>query len=162
MRRATFEDMHCSVAQALEVVGEWWSLLIVRDALLGVTRFDDFQRRLGISRNVLTERLNRLVDLEVFERVRYQDNPPRDEYRLTRKGRDLWPVLTALRQWGDRWEAPLGPPATLEHLPCGHGDIEAELHCSECGERLYGRDLRLHPGPGAGDVPIVPPQAGER
>lgn len=156
MRRASFEDMHCSVAQSLEVVGEWWSLLIVRDALMGVTRFDDFQRRLGISRNVLTERLNRLVDLEVFERVRYQDNPPRDEYRLTRKGRDLWPVLTALRQWGDRWAAPEGPPVVLEHVTCGHVDVDAEYHCSHCGEQLHGRDLRVHPGPGAGDRPIVP------
>jgi DNA-binding HxlR family transcriptional regulator len=154
MRRTSFEDMHCSVAQALEVVGEWWSLLIVRDALLGVRRFDDFQRDLGISRNVLTDRLNRLVEQGVLERHRYQEHPPRDEYRLTEKGRDLWTVLTALRQWGDRWAAPDGPPALLEHRRCGH-HVDAVYHCSHCGEPLQQRDLRLHDGPGAGPEPLV-------
>ena len=105
MRRTSFEDMNCSVAQCLEVVGEWWSLLIVRDAFLGVRRFDDFQARLGISRNILNQRLNHLVDNGVLERLPYQDNPPRSEYRLTDKGRGLWHVVTAMRQWGDRWAA---------------------------------------------------------
>jgi DNA-binding HxlR family transcriptional regulator len=149
MRRTSFEDMHCSVAQALEVVGEWWSLLIVRDALLGVTRFESFQRRLGIARNVLQDRLERLVDAEVLVRVPYQDNPPRFDYRLTDKGRDLWPVLTALRQWGDRWAAPDGPPAQMEHRSCGHL-VDAEYHCSHCGERLELKDLGMHAGPGIG------------
>ena len=108
MQRTSFEDMTCSVAQCLDVVGEWWSLLIVRDAFLGVTRFDDFQARLGISRNILTQRLNRLVDNGVLKRVPYSDHPPRSEYRLTEKGRDLWHVVTAMRQWGDRWAAPAG------------------------------------------------------
>lgn len=141
--------MNCSVAQTLEVVGEWWSLLIVRDALLGVSRFDDFQRHLGISRNVLNDRLARLVDQGVLEKVRYQDHPPRYDYRLTEKGRDLWEVLDAMRRWGDRWEVPAaGPPADLVHRPCGHV-IDVELRCSECGEVLEQRDLRLVPGPGA-------------
>src|SRR5690606_11883500 len=98
--------MHCSVAQTLEVVGEWWSLLIVRDALLGVSRFDEFQERLGISRNVLNDRLGRLVAEGVLEKVPYQDNPPRSDYRLTDKGRALWTVVEAMREWGDRWAPP--------------------------------------------------------
>src|SRR3954452_13292002 len=108
MQRASFREMHCSVAQCLEIVGEWWTLLIVRDAFLGVRRFDDFQERLGISRNVLHQRLTTLVDAEIFDRVLYSERPPRHEYRLTDKGRDLWPVITTMRQWGDKWAAPDG------------------------------------------------------
>ena len=104
----------------LEVVGEWWTLLIVRDAFLGVTRFDDWQRRLGIARNVLAARLDALVEAGVLERRQYQEHPPRDEYVLTRKGRDLGPVLDAMRVWGDRCEpTPDGPPALLVHDACG-------------------------------------------
>ena len=102
--------MHCSVAQCLEVVGEWWSLLIVRDAFLGCTRFDQFQERLGISRNILHQRLARLVEAGILEKVAYSEHPPRYDYRLTAKGRDLWPVLTTMRQWGDKHAAPNGPP----------------------------------------------------
>src|SRR6187399_1039377 len=90
MQRKSFEDMNCSVARSLDVVGEWWTLLVVRDALLGVTRFDDFQERLGISRNVLAVRLERLVDEGIFEKVPYQERPLRHDYRLTRKGAALW------------------------------------------------------------------------
>src|SRR5215207_8178729 len=112
--------MDCSVARTLEVVGEWWTMLIVRDAFFGVTRFDDFQRRLGIARNVLTARLDKLVEVGVLERVAYQERPRRYEYRLTAKGRDLWPVLNALREWGDRWTAgDDGPPLDLVHRACG-------------------------------------------
>ena len=110
VERKSFAEMHCSVAQCLEVVGEWWSMLIVRDAFLGVTRFDDFQERLGISRNILNQRLTHLVESGVLEKVPYSDHPPRYDYRLTDKGRDLWPILTAMRQWGDHYAAPDGPP----------------------------------------------------
>ena len=140
--------MHCSVAQCLEVVGEWWSMLIVRDASLGVSRFDDFQERLGISRNVLQQRLTHLVDHGVLERVAYQAHPPRYDYRLTEKGRDLWPVLAAMRQWGDRWAAPEGPPLEVVHRDCGHV-TQVEQRCSECGEVLELRGLRAVEGPGA-------------
>ncbi len=112
MERKSFAGMHCSVAQCLEVVGEWWSMLVLRDVFLGVTRFDDIQQRLGISRNILNQRLSHLVEAGVLERVQYSHRPPRYEYRLTDKGRDLWPVLTAMRQWGDRYAAPDGPPVT--------------------------------------------------
>jgi DNA-binding HxlR family transcriptional regulator len=148
VQRKSFEDMNCSVAQCLEVVGEWWSMLIVRDAFLGVRRFDDFQARLGISRNILNDRLRKLVDNGVLERVPYQDNPPRAEYRLTEKGRDLWNVLTAMRQWGDRWAAPAGAPLKMRHTTCGHV-AKAVAVCSHCGERLDLRSVTVEPGPGA-------------
>jgi DNA-binding HxlR family transcriptional regulator len=148
VRRTSFEDMNCSVAQCLEVVGDWWSLLIVRDAFLGVRRFDDFQARLGISRNILNQRLTKLVDDDVLERVPYQDNPPRANYRLTEKGRDLWHVLTAMRQWGDRWAAPDGPPLRMRHATCGRV-VKAVAVCSYCGEALGPRSVTVEPGPGA-------------
>jgi DNA-binding HxlR family transcriptional regulator len=94
---------HCGVARSLEIVGERWTLLIIRDAFLGMRRFEEFQEDLGIARNVLTDRLNRLVDEDIFERVLYSERPERYEYRLTRKGRDLSLALTALRQWGDEY-----------------------------------------------------------
>jgi DNA-binding HxlR family transcriptional regulator len=149
VQRTSFEEMNCSVAQCLEVVGEWWSLLIVRDAFLGVSRFDDFQARLGISRNILNHRLNRLVDNGVFERVAYQDHPPRSEYRLTDKGRDLWHVVMAMRQWGDRWAAPEGPRLDIRHVGCGQV-VQAEPVCSHCGEPLDVRKVTAEAGPGAG------------
>jgi DNA-binding HxlR family transcriptional regulator len=151
VQRRTFEDMNCSVAQCLEIVGEWWSLLIVRDAFFGVRRFDDFQARLGISRNILNNRLTKLVDNGVLERVPYQDNPPRSNYRLTEKGRDLWLVLTAMRQWGDRWVAPDGPPLKMRHAACGR-IVKAVAVCSHCGEPLDRRAVTYEPGPGAGEA----------
>jgi DNA-binding HxlR family transcriptional regulator len=148
MERKSFAHMHCSIAQCLEVVGEWWSLLIVRDALLGVTRFDEFQERLGISRNVLNQRLARLVDAGVLAKVPYSEHPPRYDYRLTDKGRDLWPVLTTMRQWGDDYAAPDGPPLQVSHEHCGE-IAQAQLTCSHCGEPIGARDVRAIPGPGA-------------
>jgi DNA-binding HxlR family transcriptional regulator len=150
VRRTSFEEMHCSIARTLDVVGEWWSLLIVRDAFLGVTKFDDFQARLAIPRNTLTQRLNYLVDNEILERVPYQEHPPRFEYRLTEKGIDLVGVITALRQWGDRWSAPDGVPLRVKHNSCGHV-IKAVSVCSHCGERLEIEDLTLSPGPGSAE-----------
>ena len=144
MERKSFEDMACSVAQCLEVVGEWWSMLVVRDVFLGVHRFDEFQERLGISRNVLTQRLTKLVDAGVLCKQAYQHNPPRYEYRLTDKGRDLWPVLTTMRQWGDRHAAPHGPPVRVIHRACGQ-PVELELHCKHCGAHVTHRDVRAEP-----------------
>ena len=140
--------MACSVAQSLEVIGEWWSMLIVRDAFLGVTRFDDFQQRLGISRNVLQQRLTHLVDEGVLKKVLYSERPPRYDYKLTEKGRDLWPVLTAMRQWGDRWAAPDGPPVQLVHKACDHV-VEVVPTCSSCGEAMTAFDVEAVAGPGA-------------
>ncbi len=102
--------MRCSVARTLDVIGEWWTMLIMRDAFKGVTRFEDFHRNLGIARTVLSTRLDRLVEAGIFTRRQYSDHPPRSEYLLTEKGRDLFPVLVTLMQWGDRWTAdPAGP-----------------------------------------------------
>src|ERR1700722_5058003 len=140
--------MNCSIARTLDIVGEWWSLLIVRDAFLGVTRFDDFRARLSISRNILTQRLNHLVDNEILQRVLYQEHPPRFEYRLTERGRDLSLVITALRQWGDRWAAPDGEPLMVIHTICGHASNAVPV-CSHCGERLAPREVTVFPGPGS-------------
>jgi DNA-binding HxlR family transcriptional regulator len=148
VQRTSFEDVTCSVAQCLDVVGEWWSLLIVRDAFMGVTRFEDFQARLGISRNILTLRLKHLVDRGVLKRVGYCEHPPRYEYRLTEMGRDLWHVVTAMRQWGDRWASPDGPPVEVTHVACGHVTTAVPA-CSHCGEPLHARAVRAVAGPGA-------------
>jgi DNA-binding HxlR family transcriptional regulator len=161
MQRTSFRAMNCSVAQCLEVVGEWWSMLIVRDAFLGISRFDDFQARLGISRNVLNQRLSHLVDEGVLERVPYQERPTRWDYRLTEKGRDLWHVITAMRQWGDRWAAPDGAPVQIVHKACGQV-TEAVPTCSECGEALQVRAVRAVAGPGHRGESVLarPPAAG--
>jgi DNA-binding HxlR family transcriptional regulator len=140
--------MNCSIARTLDIVGEWWTLLIVRDAFLGVTKFDDFRARLAISRNILTDRLNHLVDNEILQRVPYQDHPPRSEYRLTERGRDLFEVITALREWGDRWAAPDGAPLKVRHTSCGHV-TKAVPVCSYCGDGLDLEDVTMFPGPGS-------------
>jgi DNA-binding HxlR family transcriptional regulator len=158
MERKSFAGLDCSVAQCLEVVGEWWSMLILRDSFLGVTRFDDFQRRLGISRNILQERLSRLVESGVLVRVRYSEHPPRDDYRLTDKGRDLWPVVTAMRQWGDRYAAPNGPPLQIVHTACG-ATTQAVFVCGSCGEPLGPRDVTPIPGPGRERRNVIPEHA---
>ena len=156
MKRRSFEDMNCSVAQALEIVGEWWTLLILRDAFVGIRRFDDFQARLGISRNVLTTRLDDLVEHGVLQRVQYSERPPRDEYRLTPKGRGLWTVLHALREWGDEWIVG-EDKASVVMLHEDHQST-TELHCSQCGDKLGIRDVRLVPGPGADENTDLPPR----
>lgn len=149
MRRASFDDMACSVAQSLEIIGEWWTPLILRDAFLGVTRFSGFQERLGIARNILSARLDTLIEHGVMKKVPYQDNPVRYDYKLTEKGRDLWLVVAALREWGDRWEAPDGPPVSMTHTSCGHVTHIVPT-CSACGEVLSPFDLRATRGAGAG------------
>jgi DNA-binding HxlR family transcriptional regulator len=147
MERKSFAGMDCSVAQCLEVIGEWWTMLIVRDAFLGVTRFDVFQERLGIARNVLQLRLERLVDAGVFERVAYSEHPPRYDYLLTPKGRDLWPVVNAMRQWGDQYAAPNGAPIQLVHRSCGHEAV-GTIVCSECGGPMNARNVQAVAGEG--------------
>jgi len=144
----TYEDQVCSVAGALEVVGERWSLLIVRDVFLGLRRFDAIQADLGVARNVLQTRLTRLIEQRVLEKRLYQAHPARYEYRLTDKGLDLWPAMVALMQWGNRYAAPGGPPVLLEHRDCG-GMVDEHRLCESCGARLSARDVRALPGPGA-------------
>src|SRR3954452_14642724 len=148
MRRTSLADMHCSVARTVDVIGEWWTPLIVRDAFYGRTRFEDFQRSLGLARNVLTARLNRLVEAGIMARRQYADRPPRDEYVLTEKGRDLFPVIAALLAWGDRWTAgEAGPPLLLIH-ECG-APAALRPTCDKCGEPRGLDNIRPVPGPGA-------------
>ncbi len=129
----TYEGQNCSAARALEVVGERWSLLIMRDALFrGTTRFSDFQRSLGLASNVLAKRLDGFVENGLMEQRVHPEHPDQQEYVPTDKGRDLKPVVLALTAWGDRWAAPNGPPVTFEHEGCG-GKVEAHLLCLKCG-----------------------------
>jgi len=158
MRRTSFADMNCSVAQSLEVVGEWWTPLILRDAFMGVRRFEQFQTRLGIARNVLASRLESLVEHGIFKEVQYQDRPVRFEYVLTSKGSELWTVLTMLRQWGDKWLAPDGAPVEAVHQTCGHVS-HATLTCSACGETLKSTDVTLRHGPGLPEGGLLPTTA---
>jgi DNA-binding HxlR family transcriptional regulator len=137
----TYDGQVCSASRTLEVIGERWTMLIVRDAFLGIRRFDDFQRSLGIARNVLQGRLARLVEHGILERVRYQERPERFEYRLTEKGLDLWPILISLLAWGDRHAAPAGPPVVLEHRDCG-GRVNDRRICDSCGAFLGPRDVK--------------------
>jgi DNA-binding HxlR family transcriptional regulator len=156
MLGSSYESQMCSIAGALDVVGERWSLLIVRDVMLGLRRFDELQADLGIARNVLQTRLTKLLEQGVLEKRMYGERPPRYEYRLTDKGLDLWPTMVALMQWGNRHTAPAaGPPVLLEHRDCG-GGVDGHRICEACGARLSVTDVRALPGPGASpDHPLL-------
>jgi DNA-binding HxlR family transcriptional regulator len=148
MQRTSFADISCSIARTLEVVGEWWTPLILRDVYLGITRFDDLQHDLGISRKVLAERLDHLVTHGVLERQPYQQHPIRHQYLLSDKGRDLVPVLFALMSWGDRWTAgAAGAPMRLRHDGCGVL-VTAEITCAHCGGPLTAENVTVEPGRG--------------
>jgi DNA-binding HxlR family transcriptional regulator len=149
MLGSDYNGQVCSVARSLEVIGERWTILVLRDAFLGLRRFDEFQSSLGIARNVLATRLDRLVEHGVMEKRLYQEHPPRYEYRLTDVGRDLWPVVVSLMQWGDR-HAPAdgGPPTVVEHRDCG-GTLANGPVCDRCGAALTLQDVVARPGPGA-------------
>ena len=146
MTPVDFAKMECSVARALDVIGDRWSLLILRDAFYGVRRFDDFRQDLGIARNVLTDRLNTLVEQGVFERRQYEERPPRHEYRLTDKGRELLPVILTMMRWGDRWESDGTPPVTLTHTTCGC-ETTPYVACSACELEIGWGELRTDPIP---------------
>src|SRR5215207_710171 len=148
MLRRDYAGQNCSIAATLELIGERWTLLILRDAFLGVRRFDDFQARLGVARNVLQARLERLIDHGLLTRVQYHDRPPRFEYRLTPNGIDLWPVLVALMKWGDKHAAPGGPPVLLRHAGCG-GEVDDRRICSKCSKPLGPKEVLPELGPGA-------------
>ncbi|MCL2418483.1 MAG: helix-turn-helix transcriptional regulator [Conexibacteraceae bacterium] len=139
----------CSIARSLEVVGERWTFLIIRDALLGVERFEDFQEKLGIASNVLSNRLRLLCEEDVLERVPDEERAGRRKYVLTDKGRELGPALLVLMKWGDRhYPTPGGPPRLSVHAGCG-GNVGADLVCDRCGEHAQAGEIRLVPGPGA-------------
>lgn len=138
-------DEQCPVSLSAALLGERWTLLLLRQAFLGTRRFEDFQSALDISRSVLTDRLGTLVEAGVLRREAYKDARTRYEYRLTEKGLDLYPVLVALRRWGDRWLAPeRGPSFDLHHRSCG-GGVGVHVTCEECGDELTARDVRVTP-----------------
>jgi DNA-binding HxlR family transcriptional regulator len=138
----------CSVARAMDILGERWTMLIMREAFYGVRRFSDMQRNLGIARNILSTRLQTLVRAGILERRRYQEEPERFEYRLTQAGRDLYPAVIAIMKWGDEYLAEeAGPPVVLRHS-CGEL-IDPVLVCDHCGGALHPHDVTPEPGPGA-------------
>ena len=144
MRWSEIGDQRCSVARTLSVIGERWTLLVLREAFLRTRRFDDFQRLTGAPRPILADRLRTLVEQGILERRPYGSHPDRFEYRLTEKGLDLYPVIVSLMEWGDRWMPDeLGAPVTLEHRGCGH-EITPVLTCPGCGDRVGARDIRAH------------------
>ena len=145
--RPTGQNRRDSVVAALDVLPDRWSALVLREAFFGVRRFSDFRRNLGIARNTLTDRLNRLVEQEVLVRQRVAETNEWEEYRLTEKWLDLYPVIVALMQWGDRWRAPEGPPLLLKHSDCG-GGLALEIRCESCGVQPGARDVTYEPGPG--------------
>jgi DNA-binding HxlR family transcriptional regulator len=143
----TYDTQVCSIARALEVVGERWSLLIIRDALFaGSTRYSDFQRSLGIATNVLKVRLDGFVEAGIMRRRQYSEQPELFEYLLTEKGRDFAPALIALTQWGDRWAAPDGPPIHYTHTLCG-SPVSQVTMCPTCGRVNAPAEVQVHPGP---------------
>jgi DNA-binding HxlR family transcriptional regulator len=148
MRWQDIDQQVCSVARALAVVGDRWTLLILRDAFLGTRRFEDFQRQLEISRHRLSDRLGKLVDAGIFSREPYCERPLRHEYRLTRKGLALYPVLMTLAQWGTQWcDDGNGAPVQYQHHLCGEM-VQPVMSCSECGERLQPAEVTPVVGPG--------------
>ncbi len=142
-----YSDQVCSISRALEVVGERWTLLILRDVLLERHRFDEFVESLGVTRTVLSQRLRHLVDDGVLERTAYQQRPERFAYHLTEKGRALMPVIAHLLWWGDRYyPEPAGPPRLLHHRDCG-GPVAPAFTCGDCGAELVAGDIDTEPGP---------------
>ena len=145
MRWSEVGKLDCSIARTLAVVGDRWTLLVLRDAFLGARRFERFQSNLGLSRHRLADRLGRLVRHGVLRRERYQDNPPRFEYRLTDKGLDLYAVVVSIAGWGDRHLAgKRGPAIERVHRSCGHA-ATLRLTCEHCGEPVTARDMRARP-----------------
>ena len=148
MQRTQFGDFACSIARTMDVIGEPWSPLVLRDVFAGVHRFDQIQADLGVSRKVLTERLNHLVEQGVLDRRQY-DARPRFEYHLTDKGTELVDLLMVMVGWGDRWLAgQAGPPVLYRHRACGQVS-QVDLRCASCGEPMHAGDVDLLPGPGS-------------
>lgn len=150
MSRKSLAHLECAVANTVEMVNDSWTILILRDAFLGVRRFDEFVNDLGIARNVLTDRLERLVANGIMETRLYQERPARYEYRLTEQGKDLFDLLMTLWSYGERWKPPPDPNhQKVVHVICGH-EAQAVAHCGNCGERLSRREVRIEPA-----LPVV-------
>jgi len=148
MGRITTSTSGCSIQQTLDVIGDRWMLLIIRNLFRGARRFSELEEDLGIAKNLLTVRLNKLVSADIVERVPYQDRPVRHEYLLTQKGRDLSPSLVALMKWGDRWCNDGSAPTVLVHSDCGTPLMQV-THCPTCDDALDPGEIRSRPGPGA-------------
>ena len=147
MRWEQLGEQPCSLARTLAVVGDRWTLLVLRECFMGVRRFDEFEKRMGITRHVLADRLKHLVENGVLVKSAYQQRPLREEYRLTAKGHDLYPAVLALVNWGDRHlSGEEGQPIRHIHKTCGH-EVQGVLVCSECGEPLQARDMSLREAP---------------
>src|SRR6185312_12499267 len=149
MQRKRFDEMTCPIARSLERVGEWWSILILRDAFRGLTRFDQFQKSLDIAPNILTRRLAKLVESGLLERRAYSERPPRHEYILTERGRDFRPVLWSMLAWGNRHFAPEGPSVVVVDAETGEV-AEPLLIDRRSGRPLTAPEFRSAPGPAAG------------
>ena len=159
MPHRPFPGQNCSIAGALEVLGERWTLLVMREVLLGRRRFGDIRRQLAVAPNILSDRLATLVEHGLLE---HHEGPETAEYVPTRKGADAHPVLVALLQWGDRYAtSEAGPPRVFVHAGCGH-DADPRLHCSHCGESLRAGDLQVRPGPGANAGQLAEPLLPQR
>jgi DNA-binding HxlR family transcriptional regulator len=144
-----FSEQNCSIAAALAIVGERWTLLVMREVFFGRRRFSEMKRNLGVAPNILSDRLGQLVEHGLLERTPIADHSDSYEYVPTAKGRDVSPILTALLNWGDEYAAPAaGPPRVQVHRTCGH-DAHPQLHCSHCGEVIRPGELEARPGPGA-------------
>ncbi|MEV1244125.1 winged helix-turn-helix transcriptional regulator [Nonomuraea sp. NPDC050022] len=142
-----YDAQDCSLARALEVIGERWTLLVVRDAMYGVRRFGDFLAHLDIPRAVLSQRLATLVEAGVLDKRRYQDSPPRDEYVLTPVGHELWPPILALGEWGERHLSGTEPRRVFHHLTCG-SRIDGAARCAACDVQVSIEEVEVRPGPG--------------
>lgn len=148
MRRTSFANWPCSIARTMDLLGDWWTPLVLREAFYGIKRFDAFQQELGIARNTLTDRLRRLVDEGLLEKRPYQGEPVRYDYVLTEKGRDFFGVLAVMNSWGNRWlSGDEGAPVVFEHDRCGH-ESSAEVVCSHCKEPMSAVDTHPRLGPG--------------
>lgn len=155
MRKENFKHLECPLARSLDIIGEWWSLLIVRDLFYGINTFDLICADLGIARNILTDRLKKLVDRGIIEKHEDMTKPRGMAYRLTQKGKDLFPIIMALAAWGNKWESPDGPPIIFRHMPEGH-PIQPLLICKQCGKPIAAKNILAEKGPGVSRQAALP------
>ncbi|HUN56216.1 MAG TPA: helix-turn-helix domain-containing protein [Smithella sp.] len=146
MRKENFKHLECSLARSLDIIGEWWTLLIIRDLFYGMNTFDLLCNDLNIARNILTNRLKKLADTGIIQKQYDETKSRKQSYRLTKKGMDLFPVIMALVAWGDKWEAPNGPPIIFKHQPNGHA-AKPGVICTCCGKPLQPKDIRPKKSP---------------
>jgi len=155
MKKENFCHLECSLARSLDMIGEWWTLLIIRDLFYGIDTFDLLCKDLSISRNILTDRLKKLIDRLLIEKHSKKKGSQRQAYRLTPKGKDLFSVIMALVAWGDKWESPKGPPIIFHHGSDKH-TVQPKVICAQCGEELIARDIEPGKGPGVTNPEALP------